>query len=85
MVRVSSGTLPEIGSLHMLNTNSLEHFKTRHPTLWSLVTILTVGFVFVAGFAITLILVGAAQSPVGAAFGTIFNWLFALNSLQALW
>jgi predicted ferric reductase len=69
----------------MLNIASVKQFKETHPAVWGGVKFLGIILVFITGFAGTLILAAASQTPLGKLAGSLLNWLFAANSTQVMW
>jgi sulfoxide reductase heme-binding subunit YedZ len=69
----------------MLNSNMLNDFKNAHPTLWIMGQGLFAGMVLLIGFAGTMLILSAARSPFGIFIQNLLSWLFAMNSVQAMW
>ena len=69
----------------MLNSNMLNDFKNSHPILWNTGQVLVAGMVLLIGFAGTMAILSAARTPLGIFIQNMLNWLFATNSVQAMW
>jgi predicted ferric reductase len=63
----------------------LNDYKIAHPILWSTGQVLVAGLVLLIGFAGTLVILSAGRSPLGIFIQNLLNWLFAMNSVQAMW
>ncbi len=70
----------------MLNPNAHDDLpKPEHPFLVSLGRVLLGGIILVTGFVATVAILSLTQSPLGALLKALFSWLFAANSVQAMW
>lgn len=63
----------------------LNDFKQDHPVLWSTSILLAAGMVLVFAFMGTLAILSVTNTPLGTAIQSLLSWLFALNSVQAMW
>jgi predicted ferric reductase len=63
----------------------LNDLKQDHPVIWSTALLLAAGTILVFAFMGTLAVLSVTHSPFGAALQSLFSWLFALNSVQAMW
>jgi predicted ferric reductase len=69
----------------MESSNMLNNLKQDHPVIWSTARLLAGGVVLVIGFVLTLGTLWLIQSPWGTTLRSIFSWLFATNTVQAMW
>lgn len=69
----------------MLNSNTPDDYKHDHPVLWSTLRILAAGTILVIGFVGIMAVLSITRSPLGGAIQNILSWLFAMNTVQAMW
>ncbi len=69
----------------MLNSKTPDEPRQEHSLLWSTLRILAVGTFLVLGFILTMAVISITRTPLGAALQNILSWLFALNTVQAMW
>ncbi len=69
----------------MFNSNTFNDLKANHPIIWNLIRLVALGFIFVCGFLGTLVVMAFASTNLGQLIGSVFNWLFAANTVQSFW
>lgn len=63
----------------------LNDLKQDHPLAWNTARIFAAGMILVIGFAGTLLILTFSQSTLGKTIQGLLSWLFALNTVQAMW
>ncbi len=63
----------------------LNEFKQEHPLAWNTARVFAAGMILVIGFAGTLLILSFIQTPLGKSIQGLLGWLFAINTVQAMW
>lgn len=69
----------------MVNQNLPDEYKQGHPVLWNTVKVLAAGMILVIGFVSTMAILSISRSPLGTTIQNLLSWLFAMNTVQAMW
>jgi sulfoxide reductase heme-binding subunit YedZ len=69
----------------MVNPNMPDEYKQGHSALWNTMRVLAAGTILVIGFVTTMAVLSISRSPLGATIQNLLSWLFAMNTVQAMW